>query len=200
MYLRISKLRTLQSRSVELRRNELGLFLGNRLAATIKTEGIFGTRSSQRACLAYIQLENIAFLRDHKAKAVLRNCNKAYIAAMKKKYIDQKRLVQPRKEVEDPYIIAIFLAMVQEQRAMGYFTGDEGWKVHLIALPKTFASEMYFYSATIPKSFLRGLDNPRVGGLFERGFTVSYELIDLMKPREAACLLYEALRNNALCE
>ncbi|KHN94358.1 uncharacterized protein MAM_07787 [Metarhizium album ARSEF 1941] len=79
-----SKLRTFHNRSAQLWQNKPGLLLGNKMAATIKTGGIFGTSSPRRAHLADIQFEKIAYSRDRMAWAGAVNCNKKYMVQLAK--------------------------------------------------------------------------------------------------------------------
>ncbi|RFU73353.1 hypothetical protein TARUN_8899 [Trichoderma arundinaceum] len=194
-----AQLRTLRHRSATLGSDELAFLLGNKVATIVVTEGIFGTESSSQACLAYIHFESIALMRKREAWAVMGKRNSDNVEELAKQCRDRERWIRPRQECEDPYIIGILIALAQEQRAKGDIEGQKGWKVHLIGLPETYASEMYFYTATIPRSFLDRIDNPLERGECP-GFKVSYELINLTKPRKAARLLYEVLRENALCK
>ena len=170
------------------------------MATTVVTEALYG-KERGRSLLAYMHFHNISALRKEEAWAKLRGLVNTPVAT---KCSRKEQSTRPERECEDPYIASILISLAQEQQARGDDKGKAGWRVHLLGIPETEAWEVYFYTATIPRALLEGLKKPMMPLTLEPGeplgFTIRYQSISLIKPRKAACLLWEALNQNALCK
>ncbi|KAH8812751.1 hypothetical protein F5884DRAFT_856046 [Xylogone sp. PMI_703] len=168
--------------------------------------------------LAYISLYTIRSLREKYIRTARCNRMNPPVAMIWKKKLQN---LQPPNEAEDPYIVAILIALAQEQRRQqSHSTEDEKadmttltresnsqvpshtiitpenassvFKVHVLAIPKSDARYLYVYAAHITPEFLDQFDNPSQFSP-SHPVCVSYHDISLVSVEKLAKELYNSL-------
>ncbi|KAL2753230.1 hypothetical protein ACRALDRAFT_1065430 [Sodiomyces alcalophilus JCM 7366] len=143
---------------------QLPLYFHRRVVTTLRLEGVFSCSSTPNVpCLGYIDLKNLGVRRDKSIKLSSTTSRANWpIARLRARH---RRRIRPAQEEEDPYIVAVLIALAQQQQSRFVAEGkaaagvDATIAVHLFALP-TDGQSLYFYAARIPLAFLDGLDHP----------------------------------------
>ncbi|KAI1108158.1 hypothetical protein F5Y14DRAFT_437188 [Nemania sp. NC0429] len=153
-----------------LGRSSLSFNFEQKTVATVPTSGIFTRRSGRLSpTLAYLDLNRVGLERYQSIKPPKRFSPP--VDRIKQK---QRCRFQPSDEAEDPYIAAVLVALAQGlQHRQRIANGpvddldsaelagqsDESFQVRLLALASEERS-LYFYTATIPGTWLDGLNEP----------------------------------------
>ncbi|PKY05576.1 hypothetical protein P168DRAFT_317098 [Aspergillus campestris IBT 28561] len=146
----------------------LSFDFNRRHAAHLATDGIFSS-SAAPSSVAFITFDTIQSLRTnhvqpHKSKSVP-------VLRQRRKRL---QLLGPPNPTEDPYVIAVLIALAQNQRReqqehkqqkeKGMEQGAPGaarsFKVHVLAVTCASAMYLYVYTANIPVEFLDKFDEP----------------------------------------
>ncbi|KAK4202194.1 hypothetical protein QBC40DRAFT_46356 [Triangularia verruculosa] len=125
-----------------------------RVVASLETDGVFSPAPTPPR-LAYLDLEATQLRRDNSVPFIRsRRPNPPAVRLQRKR----RRRLRPAKDIEDPYIAAVLIALAQEQyyRDQAAPTGPDP-KVHLLAAK---GDNLYFYTALIPSHFLDRFDQP----------------------------------------
>ncbi|KAK4676067.1 hypothetical protein QC764_0084640 [Podospora pseudoanserina] len=131
---------------------KLNFQFSRRVVASLATDALFSPVPTPPR-LAYLDLEAAQRRRDKSISLFRsRRLNSPVARAQHKR---QRRL-RPAKDIEDPYIAAVLIALAQEQSYQDQSRPDH-YKVHLLAAKD---DNLYFYTALIPSHFLDRLDRP----------------------------------------
>ncbi|KAH7303002.1 hypothetical protein B0I35DRAFT_485415 [Stachybotrys elegans] len=97
------------------RSNTLPFRFNQQKVATLQTLGTFSSSSSDSGppILAYLDPETLRFWRNESIKLSASDYAGPQVASLQQK---KQRRIQPRNKVEDPYIVAILVALAQEQK------------------------------------------------------------------------------------
>ncbi|KAH6981743.1 hypothetical protein BKA56DRAFT_584414 [Ilyonectria sp. MPI-CAGE-AT-0026] len=152
-------------------------------ASVLRTDGVWSIGSAAPS-LAYVDLCNLATQREDRIYCTprLKRWNQP-VSILRSKKLDQHT---PSNDAEDPYIMAILIALAREQRRKqqkeGSSTGTTSHNVSLVAVRGIPPRTLFFYTARIPSSFLNKLDRP---SQFSPScpILVSYRPISLMGSR-----------------
>lgn len=152
--------------------SELPLNFNRRIVATILTDGVYSCPANlDTPCLAYLDLEHINLnlkhvILSHQAYNVSSKATRRrFHFPMRCHRPTQRRHIKPEQEREDPYMMAVLIALAQMQKSRLVEDGraaageDRTISVYLLALT-TDTQSFYFYAARIPFAFLHGLDYP----------------------------------------
>lgn len=144
-----------------LRSDRLPFRFNGHTASVLRTDGVWSIGSAAPS-LAYVDLCNLATQREERIYCTprLKRWNRP-VSILRSKKLDQHT---PSNDAEDPYIMAILIALAREQRRKqqkdGARTGTASHNVSLIAVRGIPPRTLFFYTARIPTSFLDKLDRP----------------------------------------
>ncbi|CAH0025850.1 unnamed protein product, partial [Clonostachys rhizophaga] len=177
----------------------------------IQTDGIFASEFAT-AFLAYINLDVLHSLRSQHIRQKflprtrVRGRLNSPVASLIRKNICR---LKPENEIEDPYIVAVLIALAQHQyRRREQLRNNTAasapspeqedcfsklFKVHLLAVPDIAARELYLYAARIPPAFLDKFDQPSKFSP-SRPISVTYYSLPLRNARKLPKRLLDALR------
>ncbi|KAK0655492.1 hypothetical protein B0T16DRAFT_397113 [Cercophora newfieldiana] len=152
-----------------IRRSSLNLpfWFHQQPVTTLETDGVFSSPDSTSPALAYLDLRSLESRR-HKSIRLSTSTNR-YNAPVSRLVQRERYRLRPETEVEDPYIVAVLIALAQSRRRLQNKTGDnvDGlgksapcFEVHLLALSAAGALSLCFYTACIPATFLDRFDQP----------------------------------------
>ncbi|PLB50825.1 hypothetical protein P170DRAFT_463911 [Aspergillus steynii IBT 23096] len=146
-----------------------------RAAAKLPTDGVFSSYVTPSS-LAYITFDTIKSLREKYTRVF-----KAKSVATVHIRRHSLRVLEPPNPVEDPYIVALLIALVQDQRRQQQrgrqhaktttdpvssdgskcITDSQACnKVNILAITGFVTTSVYVYTAIIPVEFLDKFDNP----------------------------------------
>ncbi|KAK5651149.1 hypothetical protein OQA88_13243 [Cercophora sp. LCS_1] len=140
---------------------------GSRPVVKLPTNGVFSLSGTDSVApvMAYLDLEFVRSRRNASIKVSGSNRPNPPIARLRRKI--QRRL-NPIREAEDPYIVAVLVALAQavarDSSVLAASQGEEvapgaTTKVYLLARPSDHPG-LYFYKAHFPRAFLDRLDMP----------------------------------------
>lgn len=189
--------RLVRSGRKRFRADVLGLRSGNETAPIILSDSVYGTKE-RASCIACVHFQRIEGMRTLEAWSGLRDDGRNNVPVALK---CEKREQSTKVAVgcEDPLLAAVAAALGQRQRERGYNQEQGGgWKVYLIGIPERQARKLYFYTVTVTAEFLDNVEKPwQVKE--DVNLAITYELIDLEEPRNAARLLWGLLHSAGLC-
>ncbi|KAK3369242.1 hypothetical protein B0T24DRAFT_357233 [Lasiosphaeria ovina] len=157
-------------------RTELSIYFNGRIADTLLTDGMF-TCNGDIPVLACVNLDTARWMRDMTVNGRSPRQPNDPVSRIRQKKLDR---LTPPIEAEDPYLVAVLIALAQEQRrqrpraaklsdsqtprtasnaAEGLVT-EEPFRVCVIGVPAQTPKELHIYSSTIPASFLDRFDHP----------------------------------------
>ena len=170
----------------------LPFYFGLRAVANLHTDSVFSCASTPSVpCLGYLDLKSLSERRDGSIKPQIDGSRwSQQVSSLQTK---RQSRIRPPDELEDPYIMAVLIALAQFRRFQlpAGETAAETSDVYLLALPADSRS-LYFYTARIPLAFLDGLDHPSrhfPGG----SFSVEYYRIPLTSKKKLPGALEHAL-------
>ncbi|KAH6851066.1 hypothetical protein B0I37DRAFT_353453 [Chaetomium sp. MPI-CAGE-AT-0009] len=145
--------------------------MDDRSVADVKVDAVFHTDSkdSPKNLVVCLHLESVECLR----KDRYRKWDSATNIPLADRRRRKLRLLRPADAAEDPYLVAVLIAMAQAKRMVqaqqpttpsepprsdetpvSAETMPTAFKVHLLVLPSQQPAELYLYQATIPSAFL----------------------------------------------
>lgn len=148
----------------------LPLRFGGRIVDKVWVDSLFSSDPrTAHPTFAHIHYET---LQRHRRRHVNSSRKRRFNLPIEQLERAKLRRLQPLQEEEDPYIIAILIAMAQEQQCLsspapicdpsshGQHRVQTFFKVNLIASQDTDSPCLWIYKASIPSTFLDRLDEP----------------------------------------
>lgn len=160
---------------------DLSFRFNHQNVANLPTDGVFMS-SDPLSSIAFVTFDTIKSLRE----SYIRPKKTTNIPILNKTR-SKLRLLEPRDRAEDPYLVAVLIALAQTQRRQQQpsqlvnTTTNNAWsridrqtdsnggkmpsevqsfKVKVLAIPGTRAKHFYVYTATIPTEFLDKFEEP----------------------------------------
>ncbi|OJJ68672.1 hypothetical protein ASPBRDRAFT_68198 [Aspergillus brasiliensis CBS 101740] len=136
--------------------------------ARLPTDGIFTLSADiSSSLIAFVTFDTIESLRESyiRPKRKLRN------RPILNKTQNKLQLIQPPDQAEDPYLVALLIALAQTQRRQQYQSSIQltstatddachSLTAKVLAIPGTQSKYFYVYTATIPTEFLDKFEDP----------------------------------------
>ncbi|KAK3293973.1 uncharacterized protein B0H64DRAFT_462295 [Chaetomium fimeti] len=138
--------------------SNLYFYFHQRIVTTLRIDGLFSFPSSRSDIppLAYLDLKK---LRSRGEMLVVPSASRRPNPPVARLRLKHQRRFRPANEIEDPYIVAVLVALAQKRQQYRFRNLAADLKVHVLVLP-TDAQRFFFYTARFSAPFLNRFDQP----------------------------------------